>query len=83
MSTELDPKTIEILRKIGTYLREQRKLNSKLDYKAYAKKELEVGMNTYLRMERGNRDYHISNLIKVINHYPEFKLSEFFAEAGL
>jgi hypothetical protein len=83
MSTELDSSTREILQKIGLYLREQRKLNSNLDYKVYAKDELEVGMNTYLRMENGSGDYHISNLIKVINHYSGFKLSEFFAEAGL
>jgi hypothetical protein len=83
MNPELDPVTKEILRKIGACLREQRKLNSTLDYKAYARDELEIGMNTLLKMERGSGDYHISNLIKVINHFPGFKLSDFFKEAGL
>lgn len=83
MSTDLDKKTKEILKTIGVCLREQRKLISDLDYKEYAKVEMGIGMNTYLRMERGSGDYNISNLIKVINHYPGFKLSEFFKEAGL
>ena len=83
MSTELDPKTKEILKKIGTYLRHQRKLNSELDYKVYAKEKLKVGMNTYLRMEKGSGDYNISNLIKVINKHPGLKISDFFKEAGL
>lgn len=83
MSINLDSDTIDILKKIGEYLRDQRKANSNLDYKAYAKDELKIGMNTYLRMEKGSGDYNISNLIKVINYFPDFKLSEFFAEAGL
>ncbi len=83
MSIELDKKTREILKAIGVCLREQRKLNSTLDYKEYAKEELKVGMNTYLRMELGSGDYNISNLIKVINRFPGFKLSDFFKEAGL
>jgi hypothetical protein len=83
MSTKLDKETKKILKAIGSYLRDQRKLNSDLDYKGYAKAEIEIGMNTYLRMEQGSGDYNISNLIKVINRYPGFKLSEFFKEAGL
>lgn len=83
MSIELDKKTREILKAIGVCLREQRKLNSDLDYKGYAKAEIEIGMNTYLRMEQGSGDYNISNLIKVINKYPGLKLSDFFKEAGL
>jgi hypothetical protein len=83
MSTDLDKKTRVILKAIGICLRKQRKLNSDLDYKGYAKEEIQIGMNTYLRMEQGSGDYNISNLIKIINHYPGFKLSDFFKEAGL
>lgn len=83
MSKALNKKTQETLRAIGLYLRELRKLNSKLDYKSYARDEVNIGMNTYLRMEQGSADYNISNLLKVISYYPDFKISEFFEEAGL
>jgi hypothetical protein len=82
MSTEL-ANVQDSLKAIGRYLRDQRKRNSDLDYKNYAKKEIGIGMNTYLRMESGSGDYNISNLIKVINKYPNLKLSDFFREAGL
>ena len=82
MSTDLD-KVQDTLKVIGTYLREQRKKNSKLDYKEYAKEEIGIGMNTYLRMEQGSGDYNISNLIKVIRSCPDLKISDFFREAGL
>lgn len=83
MSTDLDNRTLMVLEKIGKTLRDQRKLNSDLDYKAFAQNELKIGMNTYLRMEQGSGDYNISNLIKVTSYYPEFKLSKFLEEAGL
>lgn len=83
MSTKLDPQSQKILKAIGDCMRDLRKLNSPLDYKSFASNEVIVGMNTYLRMEKGNGDYNISSLLKVINYYPDLKLSEFFKEAGL
>ena len=63
MSTELDPQTKRILKAIGDNLRNLRKLNSKLDYKTFAREEVRIGENTLLRMEQGSGDYNISNLI--------------------
>jgi hypothetical protein len=83
MSTELDPETREILQRIGDYLRDLRKLNSDLDYKRFAKEKAFIGMNTYLRMEKGSGDYNISNLIRVVRSHPDFKMSDLFREAGL
>ena len=83
MSTELDTQTQEILKAIGDCMRDLRKVNSPLDYKSFARDEVNIGMNTYLRMEKGNGDYNISSLLKVISYYPDLKLSEFFDEAGL
>ena len=83
MSTELDTQTQEILKAIGDCMRDLRKVNSPLDYKSFARDEVNIGMNTYLRMEKGNGDYNISSLLKVISYYPDLKLSEFFDAAGL
>ena len=83
MDKELDPEVKEVLEKIGALVRTKRKESSSLDYKKYAKAELSMGSATYWRIEKGNGDYHISNLIHVILKYQELKLSDFFKEAGL
>jgi hypothetical protein len=83
MDKELDPEVKEVLEKIGALVRTKRKESSSLDYKKYAKAELPIGIATYWRIEKGNGDYHISNLIHVILKYPELKLSKFFEDAGL
>ncbi len=83
MDKDLDPKVKELLEKIGAQVRTMRKESSKLDYKKYAKEELPIGIATYWRIEKGNGDYHISNLLQVLLNYPDKKLSEFFKDAGL
>jgi len=84
MDNDLDPKVKEVLEKIGAQVRKKRKKQSNpMDYKEYAKENLPIGQNTYLRIEQGNGDYHISNLIHVLLKYPDLKISEFFEEAGL
>ncbi len=83
MVKDLDPKVKELLEKIGAQVRIMRKESSSLDYKKYAKEELPIGIATYWRIEKGENDYHISNLLQVLLNYPDKKLSDFFKEAGL
>lgn len=83
MDIDLNPDIKEVLEKIGAQVRTMRKASSSLDYKEYARHELPIGAATYWRVEKGNGDYHISNLLHVLLKYPDLKLSEFFEAAGL
>ena len=83
MDKDLDPDVKEVLEKIGAQVKKMRKANSTLDYQKFAKKELPIGTIKYYRIERGYGDYHISNLLKVLRHYPDLKISDFFNAAGL
>ncbi len=80
---ELDPMVKEILEKVGNQVKHLRKTKVKQHYKDFANNKLPMGQNTYLRIEKGNGDYHISNLIQVVLNYPDLKLSKFFKDAGL
>jgi hypothetical protein len=80
---EVDPYLKEILEKVGEQVTLLRKSNSKLNYKDYADDVLKMSKNTYQRIEYGSGDYNIGNLVKIISHYPDQKLSKIFKKAGL
>ena len=83
MDKDLDPDIKVVLEKVGAQIKKMRKANSLLDYREFAKNELPIGIITYYRIEKGYGDYHISNLLKVLRHYPDLKISDFFKAAGL
>jgi predicted transcriptional regulator len=68
--------------KIGKQIRKLRKERTKMGYIEFSK---QVGMDkkTYYKMERGEGDFNISSLMRIISFYPELTMQEFFAEAEL
>ena len=71
------------LSKIGKQVRKLRKEKTQLGYIDFAKK-VKLNKKTYYKIERGEGDYNISNLIKIISYYsPDISLTKFFYDAGL
>lgn len=82
MQKELKPETADALVRIGDQIKSLRKNRTKLNYKKLSN-ELKIGQNTYLRIEKGNGDYNLSNLFSILDYYPDVKLSDLFRDAGL
>ena len=82
MNKELKPEISDALIRIGDQIKLLRKNQTSMHYKKLAK-ELSIGQNTYLRIEKGNGDYNLGNLISILNYYPDVKLSDLFRDAGL
>jgi DNA-binding XRE family transcriptional regulator len=70
------------LTKIGNHVRKLRKEKTDLNYIDFAAK---IGMNrkTYYKVERGQEEYYLSTLIRIISYYEEITLESFFREIGL
>lgn len=72
----------EVMLKIGQQIRILRKTKTNLDYKKMSK-GLGLSDKTVLNIEHGSHDYKIKSLLKILSHYPEIKISQFFEDAGL
>ncbi len=73
----------DILTKIGAQLRMMRNQHHKIGYIAFAEDIVQMDKKTYYNLERGERDYKIGNLLKVLSQYPNYSLEQFFRDAGL
>lgn len=82
MDKELEPHIADVLLSIGEQVKELRKTRTNYNYKQLSE-NLTIGQNTYLRIEKGHRDYNISNLIAVVDYYKDIKLSDILRKAGL
>ena len=74
--------SLEQLKKIGTHLRKLRKENFRCGYIEFATKA-EMDKKTYYNLERGEKDYTLGSLFKVLAIYSDLSLSKFFKDAGL
>lgn len=83
MATNIDPDVLEIMKQIGNHVRKLRLEKTKVPYSDFAKNKIEINKNTYYNIERGEKDYNISWLLKIISHYPDLSISKFFKDAGL
>lgn len=68
MVKELDKSQEELLKQIGSELRRLRKENTDLNSEKFAKRVI-MEKKTYYRIERGNQDYNISSLLKVLLYW--------------
>jgi transcriptional regulator with XRE-family HTH domain len=82
MHKKPEPEIADTLIKIGNQIKYLRKNRTSLNYKKLSE-ELKIGQNTYLRIEKGNGDYNLGNLISILNYYQDVKLSDLFRDAGL
>ena len=82
MQKKLEPEITDALISIGDQIKQLRKCRTSLNYKKLSE-ELKIGQNTYLRIEKGNGDYNLGNLISILSYYPDVKLSDLFRDAGL
>ena len=82
MQKKLDPEIADALIRIGDQIKLLRKNRTSLNYKKLSE-ELKIGQNTYLRIEKGNADYNLGNLISILFYYKDVKLSDLFRDAGL
>ena len=73
----------DILIKIGQQLRKMRKQHHKIGYIEFAEEIVRIDKKTYYNLERGERDYKIGNLLKVLSHYPNYSMEQFFRDAEL
>jgi hypothetical protein len=80
---EIDPQIKQVLEKIGEQVKVLRKNHGKKNYISFAKDDLVMNKNTYLKIENGTGDYNIGKLIKIMSRYPDVKLSKIFKKAGL
>ena len=83
MATINDPSIQEVMDKIGKQVRLLRESNTQRSYSDFAKNVIQMNKNTYFNIEQGKRDYTISHLLRILNQYPDMKISQFFQEAGL
>jgi len=67
---------------IGKQVRKLRKEKTDLSYIDFAEK---IGMNrkTYYKVERGQEEYYLSTLIRIISYYEDISLESFFREIEL
>ena len=72
-----------VLEKIGIEIRALRIRHGKKNYMSFAKDELGMNKNTYLRIENGEGDYTIGKLIHILSYYPDERLSDILRKAGL
>lgn len=75
MKNDLSPEIADQLLEIGNKIRELRKVRTNYNYKELSK-EIGIGQNTYLRIEKGNGDYNIGNLIKILNYYGDVNTNQ-------
>ena len=70
------------LTKIGNHVRKLRKEKTDLSYIDFAAK---IGMNrkTVYKVERGQEEYYLSTLIRIISFYEDSTLESFFREIKL
>jgi DNA-binding XRE family transcriptional regulator len=67
---------------IGEQVRKLRKEKTDLSYIDFAAK---IGMNrkTYYKVERGQEEYYLSTLIRIISFYEDLTMESFFREIEL
>ena len=82
MAQAINPFHQEWLVKIGRHVRKLRKERTKMGYIEFAE-QIGLDKKTYYKIERGEGDYNITNLMRVISYYPKLTLQEFFKETGL
>ena len=82
MEQENDSKHQEWLVLIGKQVRRLRKEKTNLNYIDFAT-TIGLDKKTYYKIERGEGEYNITTLMKIISHYPKLTLSKFFRLAGL
>ena len=82
MAHKIDPKHQEWLVLIGKQVRRLRKERAKQSIILFSET---VGLQrkTYYKIERGQGEFNITTLMKIISHYPNLTLSKFFRLAGL
>ena len=73
----------DILIKIGAQLRKMRKQQFKVGFIKFAEEIVHMDKKTYYNLERGERDYKIGNMLKVLSYYPDYTLEHFFHDAEL
>lgn len=78
MVKELDKSQEELLKQIGAAVRRLRKEKTKLNSEDFAK-SIKLEKKTYYRIERGNQDYNISSLLKVLVHWKK-NLNDFLKD---
>jgi len=83
MVTNNDTDNQDQLKRIGEQLRNMRNQHYKVGYIEFATKVVHMDKKTYYNLERGERDYKIGNLLKVLTHYSNYSLEQFFHDAGL
>ncbi len=81
MNQELDPQTAKWLLKVGKQVRELREEKS-IGYAKYAK-EIGMSKNTILKVEKGEQEYYLSTLMKILSYYPDVSMETFFKDCGL
>ena len=79
----VDPNLKNVLERIGKQIKALRKSYGNRNYVSFAKEDVGINRNTYLRIENGTGDYTIGNLIKIMSQYPNEKLSDILRKAGL
>ena len=82
MAQAIDPIHQEWLVIIGKQVRKLRKEQTTMGYIEFAK-QIGLDKKTYYKIERGEGDFNITNLMRVISYYPKLTLQEFFKETGL
>lgn len=77
----LDSQTAKWLMKVGRQVRKLREEKSI----GYAKFAEEVGMskNTILKVEKGEQEYYLSTLMKILSYYPDVSMEIFFKDLEL
>ena len=82
MAQAINPVHQEWLVIIGKQVRKLRKEQTTMGYIEFAK-QIGLDKKTYYKIERGEGEFNITNLMRIISFYPEMTLGEFFAEAEL
>ena len=82
MKTKDSAKVDHRLVVIGKQVRKLRKEKTDLSYIDFAEK---VGMDkkTYYKVERGQEEYYLSTLIRIISYYEDISIESFFREIEL
>ena len=82
MAQSVDDLHQEWLLTIGKHIRKLRKERTAMGYIEFAEK---IGMDkkTYYKIERGEGNFNITNLMRIVSFYKEMTMQEFFAEAEL
>ena len=82
MKSDDSAKVDQRLVAIGKHVRKLRKEKTDLNYIDFAKK---IGMDkkTYIKVEKGQEEYYLSTLIRIISFYEDLTMESFFREIEL